>query len=79
MPTVRTLCLLCRYGYDWGRIRSELLPTKTPDQLFHRKQNRVAGNAPDNRIKVGVRPSSKGGCAINNTAASLADGGGAGM
>lgn len=41
-----------RYAYDWGRIRQELLPTKTEQQLFHRKKNRVAGNAPDNCVKV---------------------------
>lgn len=34
------------------RIRRELLPSKTTQQLFHRKKNRVAGNAPDNRVKV---------------------------
>lgn len=43
----------CRFAYDWARIRAELLPTKTESQLFNRKKNRTAGNAPDNCIKVG--------------------------
>ncbi len=42
-----------RYAYDWARIRAQLLPTKSEQQLFHRKKNRVAGNAPDNCVKVG--------------------------
>jgi hypothetical protein len=46
---------LHRYAYDWAHIRAELLPTKTEQQLFHRKKNRVAGNAPDNCVKDVVR------------------------
>ena len=42
-----------RYGYDWRRIRAELLPTKSPQQLFHRKKNRLKGrDGADNPIKV---------------------------
>lgn len=43
----------CRHGFDWKRIRAELLPTKTELQLFNRKKNRTASSAPDNCIKVG--------------------------
>ena len=51
-PSLRSLSVP-RYAYDWARIRAELLPTKSEQQLFHRKKNRVAGNAPDNCVKVG--------------------------
>ncbi|KAI3433354.1 hypothetical protein D9Q98_003172 [Chlorella vulgaris] len=46
---------LHRFAYDWPRIRSELLPTKTVTQLKNRRKNRCAGNAPDNCIKDAVR------------------------
>ncbi|KAL4853586.1 Ankyrin repeat [Chlorella vulgaris] len=46
---------LRRFAYDWPRIRSELLPTKTVTQLKNRRKNRCAGNAPDNCIKDAVR------------------------
>lgn len=34
-----------RYGYEWPRIREEMLPTKTPTQLFHRKKNLVSSSS----------------------------------
>lgn len=41
-------------GYEWAKIRAELLPTKTEKVLFHRKKNRTAGLAPDNVVKDAV-------------------------
>ncbi|RMZ56373.1 hypothetical protein APUTEX25_004730 [Auxenochlorella protothecoides] len=43
---------ILRFGYDWERIVAELLPNKTPSQLFHRKKNQTTGSARPNSIKV---------------------------
>ncbi|KAL6776707.1 DIV39 [Auxenochlorella protothecoides x Auxenochlorella symbiontica] len=45
---------ILRFGYDWERIVAELLPTKTPSQLFHRKKNQTTSSARPNSIKEAV-------------------------
>ena len=44
----------CRYAYDWKKIRDNLLPTKTVDQLFVRKKNCV-GQGKTGIIKVRLK------------------------
>lgn len=43
--------ILYRYAYDWKKIRDNLVPTKTVDQLFIRKKNCV-GQGKTGIIKV---------------------------